>query len=75
MDRLDAMRAFARVLQAGSFTKAADSLHLNKTAITLVVQQLEPRLRVKLLHRTTRRVGVTAEGVQRPHDQHFGRRC
>jgi DNA-binding transcriptional LysR family regulator len=63
MDRLDAMRAFARVVEVGSFTKAADSLHLNKAAITLVVQQLEARLRVRLLHRTTRRVGVTAEGA------------
>lgn len=63
MDRFDAMQAFARVVEAGSFTKAADSLHLSKTTVTQLVQQLEARLRVKLLHRTTRRVNVTPDGA------------
>ena len=63
MDRFDAMQAFARVVEAGSFTKAAQTLHMSKTSVTQLVQQLEARLRVKLLNRTTRRVAVTADGA------------
>ena len=63
MDRFDAMQAFARVVEAGSFTKAADTLHMSTTTVTQLVQQLEARLRVKLLNRTTRKVNVTADGA------------
>ena len=63
MDRFDAMQAFARVVETGSFTKAADTLHLSKTTVTQLVQQLEARLRVRLLNRTTRKVNVTADGA------------
>jgi DNA-binding transcriptional LysR family regulator len=63
MDRFDAMQAFARVVEAGSFTKAAENLHMNKTTVTQLIQQLEARLRVKLLNRTTRQVNVTADGA------------
>ncbi|MDD0994698.1 HTH-type transcriptional regulator DmlR [compost metagenome] len=63
MDRFDAMQAFARVVEAGSFTKAAETLHMSKTTVTQLVQQLEARLRVKLLNRTTRKVNVTADGA------------
>lgn len=63
MDRFDAMRAFARVVEAGSFTKAAQTLHMSKTTVTQLIQQLEARLRVKLLHRTTRKLGVTPDGA------------
>ena len=63
MDRFDAMQAFARVVETGSFTKAAATLHMSKTSVTQLVQQLEARLRVRLLNRTTRRVKVTADGA------------
>ncbi len=63
MDRFDALQAFARVVEAGSFTRAAQTLHMSKTTVTQLVQQLEARLRVKLLNRTTRRVKVTADGA------------
>lgn len=63
MDRFDAMQAFVRVVEAGSFTKAADTLHMSKTSVTQLIQQLEARLRVKLLNRTTRKVKVTADGA------------
>lgn len=63
MDRFDAMQAFARVVEAGSFTKAAQTLHMSRTSVTQLVQQLEARLRVKLLNRTTRRISVTADGA------------
>lgn len=63
MNRFDAMRAFVRVVEAGSFTKAAETLHMSRTTVTQLVQQLEARLRLKLLNRTTRRVNVTADGA------------
>lgn len=63
MDKLDAMRAFVRVVEAGSFTKAAQTLHLNRASVTQLIQELETRLRVKLLNRTTRKVNVTADGA------------
>lgn len=63
MDRFDTLLAFVRVVEAGSFTKAAQTLHMSKTTVSQLVQQLEARLQVKLLHRTTRQVKVTAEGA------------
>lgn len=63
MDRFNAMQAFVRVVETGSFTKAAETLHMSKTTVTQLVQQLEARLRVKLLNRTTRQVNVTQDGA------------
>lgn len=63
MDRFHAMQAFVRVVETGSFTKAAETLHMSKTTVTQLVQQLEARLRVRLLNRTTRKVNVTADGA------------
>lgn len=63
MDRFDAMQAFVRVVETGSFTRAAETLQLSRTTVTQLVQQLEARLQVRLLHRTTRKVSVTAEGA------------
>lgn len=63
MDRIQSMKVFARVVESGSFTRAAESLALPKGTATKLVQQLETHLRVKLLNRTTRRVTVTPEGA------------
>ena len=63
MDKLNAMQAFARVVEAGTFTRAAESLDLPKTAVTRLIQSLEEHLKVKLLNRTTRRVSVTPDGA------------
>jgi LysR family transcriptional regulator, regulator for bpeEF and oprC len=63
MDQIQTMRVFARVVEAGSFTKAAASLALPKGTVTRLVQHLEGRLKVKLLNRTTRRVTVTPDGA------------
>ena len=63
MDRIDAMQAFVRVAETGSFTKAAETLQASKTRVTQLVKQLETHLRVELLHRTTRKVNVTADGA------------
>jgi len=63
MDQLLAIRGFARVVEVGTFTKAADSLEMPNATLTKLVQSLEAHLRVKLLHRTTRKVTVTPEGA------------
>ena len=61
-DRLEAMRAFCRIVELGSFTRAAESLGLAKTTVSGQVQALETQLGIKLLHRTTRRVSPTTDG-------------
>jgi DNA-binding transcriptional LysR family regulator len=63
VDRIDAMEAFVRVVETASFTKAAETLRTSRTRVTQLVQSLETHLRVKLLHRTTRQVNVTADGA------------
>lgn len=63
MDKLEGMRAFIRVVEAGSFTKAAETLNVSKTTVTQLVQQLESNLRIKLLNRTTRKVNMTTAGA------------
>ncbi|PQA28386.1 LysR family transcriptional regulator, partial [Amnimonas aquatica] len=62
MDTLDAMRVFVRVSDMGSFIRAAHALDLPRTTVSQAVQQLEQRLGVRLLQRTTRRVGLTSDG-------------
>ncbi|MBG6291137.1 LysR family transcriptional regulator [Pseudomonas nitroreducens] len=62
MDQLQAIRAFARVVEAGNFTRAADSLDMPNATLSKLVQELEAHLGVRLLQRTTRRVMVTPEG-------------
>lgn len=57
------MKAFVRVVETCSFTKAAIHLHMGRATVTQLVQQLEAHLRVKLLNRTTRQVNVTADGA------------
>ena len=64
MDQLLAIRGFARVVEAGSFTRGADSLDMPNTSLSKLVQELEAHLGVRLLQRTTRRVTVTPEGQE-----------
>lgn len=63
MDKLGAMRIFIRVVEAGTFTRAADTLALPKSSVTRMVQALEKEVGIKLLHRTTRQLTVTQEGA------------
>jgi LysR family transcriptional regulator for bpeEF and oprC len=63
LDQLLAIRAFARVVEAGTFTKAADSLQIPLATVSKLVRTLEKHLGVKLLLRTTRRVTVTSDGA------------
>lgn len=62
MDRFDAMRVFTRVVERRSFTLAADDLGLPRSTVTDAVKQLEARLGVRLLQRTTRHVSPTLDG-------------
>ncbi|RZJ07498.1 MAG: LysR family transcriptional regulator [Rubrivivax sp.] len=62
MDRLDAMQLFVRIVDLASFTKAADALQLPRASVSLALQQLEARLGVRLLNRTTRHVSPTLDG-------------
>jgi DNA-binding transcriptional LysR family regulator len=69
VDRFDAMRVFARVVERRSFTLAAHDLGLPRSTATDAVKQLETRLGVRLLQRTTRHVSPTLDG------EAYYRRC
>src|ERR1051325_11142706 len=63
MNKLQAMEVFVQVVDAGGFTRAAEVLQLPKATVSTLIQGLETALSVKLLHRTTRHVSVTADGA------------
>src|SRR6516162_8519148 len=63
MDKLSAMKAFVKVVESGTFTKAADALGVPKAQISRLVQSLEQELKTLLLNRTTRRVVTTPDGA------------
>lgn len=69
MDRFDAMRLFVRVVEQRSFTQAAQDLGLPRSTATDAIKQLETRLGVRLLQRTTRTVSPTLDG------EAYYRRC
>jgi DNA-binding transcriptional LysR family regulator len=69
MGKFQEMASFVAVVDAGSFVRAADSSGLSKAAVSRHVIELEQRLGVRLLHRTTRRLSLTVEG------QVFHARC
>ncbi|MBL0422506.1 LysR family transcriptional regulator [Ramlibacter sp. AW1] len=62
MDKCQEMRVFTAVVDAGSFVAAADGLGMSKAAVSRYVSDLEQRLGARLLHRTTRKLSLTAEG-------------
>ncbi|WP_042442628.1 LysR family transcriptional regulator [Azospirillum sp. B510] len=63
MQDLNDTIAFVKVVEEGSFTKAAQRLRLPKTTLSRKVRDLERRLGIRLLHRTTRRIGLTEAGT------------
>lgn len=63
LNKPESMRIFVRVAELASFTQAADSLGLPKASISTAVQQLERQLGTQLLHRTTRKVQMTQDGM------------
>ena len=69
MDRFDAMRLFARIVERRSFSLAAQDFGLPRSTVTEGVKQLEARLGVRLLQRTTRQVSPTLDG------EAYYRRC
>lgn len=62
MDKYQQIRVFAAVVEAGSFVAAADALGMSKAAVSRYVSELEQRLGVRLMHRTTRKLSLTGEG-------------
>ncbi|MDN7848513.1 LysR family transcriptional regulator [Burkholderia seminalis] len=62
MQNLDALLIFARVAEMTSFTRAAESLGIQKGRVSMVIRQLERDVGVALLHRTTRSVQLTDDG-------------
>lgn len=62
MDRLQAMQLFVRIVELGSFSKAASQLDMSRASATALIKQLETHLRVRLLQRTTRQVSATLDG-------------
>ncbi|MET3133044.1 LysR family transcriptional regulator for bpeEF and oprC [Oxalobacteraceae bacterium GrIS 1.11] len=63
MNKLQAMEVFVQVVDAGGFTRAAENMQLPKATVSTLIQALESALAVKLLHRTTRQVSITADGA------------
>ena len=63
MDSLGSLNAFVRAAEARSFTVAGRQLGVSSSAIGKAVARMEERLRVRLLHRSTRSITLTAEGA------------
>lgn len=64
MDQFLAMRAFVRVVETASFSRAADLLALPRSTVSKLVADLEKHLSAKLMNRTTRKVSATTEGLE-----------
>ncbi|RSY81443.1 LysR family transcriptional regulator [Sphingomonas koreensis] len=62
MDQVTLFRAFLRVAESASFTRAADTLGMPRSSVSAAVRELEGRVGARLLHRTTRNVRMTQEG-------------
>lgn len=63
MDSLIALRIFVRVAESGSFSRAAEDLALPRATVSAAVQTVEARAGSRLLHRTTRKVALSADGA------------
>ncbi|RPD94319.1 LysR family transcriptional regulator [Candidatus Pantoea deserta] len=64
---IEYLNIFIQVVEQGSFTKAADILQIHRPTVSKAIQQIEDDLGVKLIHRTTRKLSVTAEGEEFYH--------
>jgi LysR family transcriptional regulator for bpeEF and oprC len=63
VNQLLAMRAFVRVVETGSFSRAAEQLGLPRSTVSKLVTDLEKHLGITLMHRTTRAVAATSDGL------------
>ncbi|MFL1552868.1 LysR substrate-binding domain-containing protein [Pseudomonas sp. D47] len=64
MNQLLAMRAFVRVVDTGSFSRASDQLALPRSTVSKLITDLEKHLGIQLMHRTTRALAPTLEGLE-----------
>jgi DNA-binding transcriptional LysR family regulator len=64
MDRLQSMRVFAKVVEQGSFARAAQAMDMSNTVVTRNIADLEAHLGTRLLNRTTRKLSLTETGKQ-----------
>ncbi|WP_413701082.1 LysR family transcriptional regulator [Psychromonas sp. KJ10-10] len=64
MDKLETMKTFITVVQEGAFSKVADKLDLSPQLVSKYVSQLEDKLQIRLLNRTTRKVSLTEAGME-----------
>ncbi|WP_256586583.1 LysR family transcriptional regulator, partial [Pseudomonas sp. HMWF011] len=64
MDRIEQYRVFVQVAELGSFIQAARLMRLPRASVSAAIQQLEANAGTRLLHRTTRKVSLTADGTQ-----------
>ena len=62
MDRLDMLKVFCTVVEAGAFSRAAEKLSMSTSSVTTHVAALEAHFKVRLLNRTTRSMSLTEEG-------------
>ena len=62
MDRYAEMQTFVRVAESGSLSATAERMNIAKSAVSRRLADLESRLGVQLLHRTTRRISLTDSG-------------
>ena len=69
MDKFEEMQTFVRVVDSGSLSAAAERMEIAKSAVSRRLADLEARLGVQLLNRTTRRINLTDSGHQ------FYQRC
>ena len=69
MDKFDALQLFLRIIEQGSFTRAANALNIPRATATVAIKELERQLGARLLERTTRQVRPTLDG------QAFYERC
>src|SRR5690349_15587422 len=64
MENLSDIAVFVRVVDAGSFTNAAEALGISQPVVSKAVTRLEERLGARLLNRTTRRLSLTEAGSE-----------
>jgi len=62
VDRLSGIAVFVQAVEAGSFARTAERMHLSRSAVAKSIARLEERLGVRLFHRTTRSQSLTDEG-------------
>ncbi|MCB2028592.1 MAG: LysR family transcriptional regulator, partial [Rhodoferax sp.] len=68
MDKLTVMHAFCRIVERGSFARAAEDLEVSAGLLSREIKQLEQSLGCSLLTRTTRSMSLTEQG-RNYHDE------